>query len=105
MPAVGTGLTWVWGARVLLPQGVWGSHCHSRVQRAMTQDTNQTSLFVFVISVGRRERGDRGASAAGPPPQHCRAAACAAPTKAVASEAAPPIGNGLGEECQGACFQ
>lgn len=41
----------------------------------------------------------------GHPPQHCRAAACAAPTKAVASEAAPCIGNGLGEECQGACFQ
>lgn len=57
MPAAGTG-----------PTGVWGSQCHSRVHRAVTQATNQMSFFVFGISAGRRERGDRGASAAGPPP-------------------------------------
>lgn len=55
--------------------------------------TNQRSLFVFGISIGRR--GQRGLCSRATP-QHCRAAA---------SEAAPGTGNGLGEQRQGVCFQ
>lgn len=44
-----------------------------RGQRAMTQGTNQTSLFAFGISAGRRGRGDSGAT---PALQSCSSRGC-----------------------------